>query len=77
MSRQQRRHQERQERKQDRNEAFGGGTWEIWKIYPNGQQELLAEALHQHQAQKLGEHFRVGCMPGETITLRTGWVADF
>lgn len=75
MNRQQRRHQERQNQKQN-SESTEGAIWTIWKTYPDGRQEALASKLEQHQARALREHYRVGCLEGEMITLRTDWVVD-
>jgi len=76
MNRQARRQAERQSRKQAHSDPLQNATFTVYKVYPDGREEALATGLDQHQAQLLGDHYLVGCMPGETIKLRTPWIAE-
>lgn len=50
---------------------FGGGSnWSVVKIFADGREQVMASNLTITQAQHLGDHFLVGCLEGEKISLR-------
>lgn len=72
MNRQQRRHQERQARK----ETVSGG-WSVVRVHQSGRETVEASELSEAGVLAVGEQLRATLHPGESLSLRGPLVFDF
>lgn len=61
----------------NRDDVLTGGGWMIVKRYPGGREEIVERGLSEEQAYHLGDRYVVGCLEGETVTLRSPLIFDF